>query len=193
MHPSSLVEVAAAPLVEVCRGITSDQFDAPTPCTEYDVRGLLHHLLFWGPSLLGAARNESVPPPAARERDVELVGEDWLPRVEAQTERLVAAWGDKAAWDGMTCVFGDMELPAGMVGGMVMTELVVHGWDLARATGQDAEWSEDVTRQTYALVSETAEMGRQMGAFGPAVPVTETAPTLDRLLGLTGRDPHWTP
>lgn len=68
MQPHSLVAVAAAPTIEIFRGIAPDQLDAPTPCSEYDVRGLINHLLFWGPSLEGAARKELVPPPAEGEQ-----------------------------------------------------------------------------------------------------------------------------
>src|SRR4029077_16537700 len=57
-HLSSAAEAMAA----VARTITDDQLANKTPCTEYDVRALVNHLLFWGPSLAGAGRKESVPP-----------------------------------------------------------------------------------------------------------------------------------
>lgn len=193
MQPHSLVAVAAAPTIEVFRGIAPDRLDAPTPCSEYDVRGLINHLLFWGPSLEGAARKKSVPPPVESERDADLTGSDWAARLEAQTDTIVASWSDPGAWDGVTRMGGPMELPAAMIGGMVLGELVVHGWDLARATGQDPRWSSEVLDLTYDMAAKTAEQGREMGVYGPEVPVPGTAPLLDRILGLTGRDPRWTP
>lgn len=184
---------AARPFVEIVRNVKPDQLANPTPCSEFTVRRLVNHLLFWGPSLVGAARKEPVPPPAESESDVDLAGEGWATALEAQAERTAAAWGEPDAWAGVTRMGGPMELPAELVGGMVAGELVVHGWDLARATGQRSEWDEDVLRYVHGEVARSAELGRSMGIYGPEVAVPADASTLDHLLGLSGRDPGWTP
>lgn len=191
MAGHSLVAAVAATTVETVRAITPDQLGAPTPCQEYDVRRLLNHLHYWGPSLEGAARKEPVAPPAECEQDVDLTGGDWAGRLEVQCDRLVAGWRLPAAWEGTTQMGGPTPLPASMIGGMVVTELVVHGWDLARATGQQPRWDDEVLAFVHEEVARTAEHGREMGVYGPAVPVPGTAPVLDRILGLTGRDPGW--
>jgi uncharacterized protein (TIGR03086 family) len=80
-------------------------------------------------------------------------------------------------------------MPAHMIGGMVLGELVVHGWDLARATGRHSAWNEELLGFLHQEVAKTAEMGREMGVYGPEVPVADTASTLDRTLALTGRNP----
>jgi uncharacterized protein (TIGR03086 family) len=183
---------AAERFTEIVRNVKPDQLANPTPCAEYDVRGLLNHVLFWGPSLVGAARKEQVPPPAAAESDVDLVGEDWAADLVTHAERIGAAWGEPAASTGMTHMGGPTELPAELVAGMVAGELVVHGWDLARATGQRPEWDEDVLRYVYDGAVGYAEQGREMGVFGPEVPAPDTASTLDKLVGVSGRDPAWT-
>ena len=67
-------------MAAVAHTITDDQFTNKTPCTEYDVRALVNHLLFWGPSLAGAGRKESVPQPATSESDVDLAAGDWRGR-----------------------------------------------------------------------------------------------------------------
>jgi uncharacterized protein (TIGR03086 family) len=192
MSNASLIAPAAAPMVEIIHNVKPDQFGARTPCSEYDVRKLVNHLLFWGPSLTGAARREAVAPPSAAEHDVDLTEGDWAARLEAHVDGLVVAWGDPAAWEGMTTMGGPSELPASMVGNMVLGELVVHGWDLARATGQRPTWPEAVTDVAHSSALAMAEQGRQMGIFGPEVPVSATGSTFDRMLGLTGRDPNWT-
>lgn len=186
-----LVAPAAATLIEIVTGIKPDQLDDPTPCAGYDVRRLVNHLLFWGPSLEGAARKETVPPPAATESELDLTGDDWSTALPALLDRIASAWGRPAAWQGATHMGGPTELPAALVGGMVVTELVVHGWDLARATGQDRSWDDDLLHHVHTAVGGFAEQGRQLGVFGPEVPVSHTAPILDRVLGLTGRDPNW--
>lgn len=193
MQGHSLIAMAAAPTVATVRAIRSDQLGAPTPCREYDVRALINHLLFWGPSLEGAARKQAVPPPAASEQDVDLAGGEWADAVVAQIDRLVAAWSELDAWEGTTWMGGPTELPAPTIGGMVLGELVVHGWDLARATGQEPRWNDGVLKYLHREVEQTAEQGRQMGVYGDPVQVPATAAVLDRTLGLTGRDPGWAP
>ncbi|MBL1075866.1 TIGR03086 family protein [Nocardia sp. 2] len=192
MSESDYAALAAAPLLKIIRNITGDQLGNPTPCAEFDVRRLLNHLLFWGPSLEGAARKESVPPPAENEAEVDLLSGDWAAALESQLDRIATAWSAPAAWQGMTHMGSPMELPAPLIGGMVVGELMVHAWDLARATGQDPQWDADLLAYAYRETAATAEQGRQMGIYGPEVPVPETDPLLSRLVGVTGRDPHWT-
>jgi uncharacterized protein (TIGR03086 family) len=188
MSGDQLFKLAAAPVIDVVRAIEPDQLGAQTPCAEFDVRKLLNHLLFWGPSLEGAARKESVPPPAASESEVDLPA-DWQPRLIAHLAKLSGSWSEPAAWQGNTHMGGPTELPASLVGGMVIGEVVVHAWDLATATGQTPEWDEEVLRYIHKEVEAGAQQGRDMGVYGPEVPVPADAPTLHRILGLTGRTP----
>ena len=181
MQEHELIALAAPPTLTVIRGIRTDQLTAPTPCTEFDVRGLLDHLVHWGPALARASRHsDGVPRP----------GGDPL---ERQIELVVAGWSVPDAWQGMTTMGGPHELPAPMIGAMAIGEVVVHGWDLARATGQAVSWDETLLDFLHDEVARTAELGREMQAYGAEVPVPKNAPVLDRMLGLTGRDPHWTP
>lgn len=106
MADLQLATRAAAPLVEIVRNIKPDQLDAPTPCTEYAVRQLVNHLLFWGPSLEGAGRKEPVPAPAASETEVDLTGGDWAADLAAQVGRTADAWSQSTAWEGTTRVVG---------------------------------------------------------------------------------------
>lgn len=191
MSETELVERAAAPMSKLIRSVSPEQLTAPTPCAEFDVRALLNHLLFWGPSLAGAARKQTVDPPAATESEVDLVAGDWSAALDTYLDDLAAAWRDPSAWQGTTHVAGPAELPAPLIGGMVVTELTVHSWDLSRALHLTPAWDDDLLRFAHDHLEATAPMGRDMGAFGPEVPVAPTAPLLDRLLGLSGRDPHW--
>jgi uncharacterized protein (TIGR03086 family) len=188
---SSLLAVAAAPTVDIVRHVTSDQLDAPTPCNEWTVRQLVHHLRRWAPSLASAARKEQVPPSDGSAAD--LVGDGWAARYEAEIDRLVAAWAEPSAWEG-TVSLGGHEMPASVVGGTVLTELVVHGWDLACATGQNPAWPDRLLEYIHShLLTNTIEPGREIGMFGLEVAVPADASALDKLLGLSGRDPNWTP
>lgn len=187
--PAALVAPAARPITEIVRGLSTTTLTRPTPCADFDVHALLQHLLFYGPALEAAGRKETAAPPG----DPDLMAGDWAATLDAQFRGVVAAWGDPVAWDGETRVVGPSPVPAAMVGGMVVGELVVHGWDLGRAVGARPSWDDAVLDYLHGWLESTVGMGRDMGAYGPEVPVPATAAPLDRILGLTGRDPHWTP
>lgn len=182
-----LIGLAAPMTLKIVDGIGS--LDAATPCAGWDMRALVNHLLRWGPVLAGAARKEPVPPGAEADR----TGGDWRGELRAQLEATAAAWSDPAAWEGSTRMGGPMELPADLVGGMVLGELVLHGWDLGRATGVDPSWDGSVSLRVYEELVRTADMGRGMGVYAAEVPVPAGAPPLTRALGLSGRDPSWKP
>lgn len=83
-------------------------------------------------------------------------------------------------------------LPAPVMGDMIVSELTVHGWDLAVATGQRLDPPADLLVHLHATMFASVEQGREMGMYGPQVAVPADAPALDHILGLTGRDPGWT-
>jgi uncharacterized protein (TIGR03086 family) len=69
--------------------------------------------------------------------------------------------------------------------------VVVHSWDLARATGQSYEPDARTLHVVYELVTQQASAEGTPGLFGPSIPVPAEASLLDRFIGLTGRDPRW--
>ncbi|WP_030547114.1 TIGR03086 family metal-binding protein [Streptomyces albus] len=186
---SELLEAAARQAVPVVRSIGDERLGAPTPCADYTVRDLLNHLLH---VVIGfqalAARKEAdfatTPDHLAR------IGDGWRDAFAEETERLAEAWAAPGAEEGRT---GAMDLPARTVGHMILLDLNVHAWDLARATGQGFTPDPDCVRELAGPVAEMAPMGRQYGAFGEPVPVADDAPEFERLLALIGRDPAWTP
>ncbi|MFC4949570.1 TIGR03086 family metal-binding protein [Pseudonocardia sp. GCM10023141] len=177
--PAALVGPAAAPILALTTDLDPALLDRATPCTDFDVRTLLGHIAQWAPVFVAAASKDTATPGAA---DAALAP-DLLARA-------ATAWSDPAAWDG-TASFGADPLPASMIGGMIVGEFVVHGWDLGRALGVELSWPADVLTYLHAEVAGTAELARQMSVYGPEVPVPATAPALDRLLGASGRDPRW--
>lgn len=189
MSRDQLIDKAVATASEVVGNIKPDQLDAPTPCTEFDVRGLLNHLLFWGPSLNAAARKDPVPPPADSEADVDLTAGDWAADLAAVLRDRADAWREPSAWEGTTTLGSPQEMPAEVIGALVLGETVVHTWDLARATGQAASWDAELLEFVHADLLQTAQMGRDMGIYGPEVPVASDAPLIERIVGLTGRTP----
>jgi uncharacterized protein (TIGR03086 family) len=188
-----LLHAAAAPHAALVHAAARSALDTPTPCRDWDLRALVNHLLYWTPVLAAAGRHEAPTPAAPTEGEADLVIGNWAATLDAHREDLVAAWSEPAAWDGEVSMGGPNPLPAEMVGGIVLCELVLHGWDLGRTLGQRPEWPEDVLAGTLATVDRLAPQGRAMGAFGPEVAAPADAPTLERVVALSGRDPGWAP
>ena len=111
--------------------------------------------------------------------------------IPARLRAVGEAWQDPDAWTGMTAA-GGVDLPGEVAGGVALDELVIHGWDLAKATGQDAGYDGPGLDSVFAMVSHFRADGAE-GLFGPPVDVPEDAPLFDRILGLTGRNPAWEP
>ena len=84
-----------------------------------------------------------------------------------------------------------MDMPGEAVGVVGLTEVVIHGWDLARATGQTYDVDPAIAEAVLANVAQFAAQGPVDGLFGPAVPIGDDAPVLDRIIALSGRDPAW--
>ena len=84
---------------------------------------------------------------------------------------------------------GGVDFPAEVGGIVALTEVVIHGWDIATATGQDYDVDPATLEAVLPHVTATAEQGPVEGLFGPAVPVADDAPMLDRVIALSGRDP----
>lgn len=188
--PALLIGTAAAPHAALVRAATRAPLDSPTPCGSWDLHALLGHLLHWTPVLADAGGRAPVTPP---DESADPVTGDWADTLNAARDRLADTWANPAAWDGTVSLGGPDPLPAPMIGGMVLGELVLHGWDLGRALDLEPEWPEDVLAAALGAMEGMAEQGREMGVFGPEVPVGAGASTLDRVVAVSGRDPRWSP
>ena len=190
---------ATGALADIIRGVRDDRLGAPTPCSNTTVGELLDHI----DSLcaaFAAAANKSFREDGGRAPvpDASRLGTDWRQRLSARLDELAQAWQPATAWTGMTQAGGN-ELPAEIAGSAALDEVIVHGWDLAVATGQpfpsDDPALAEALQTSYAWVRSVVEQSPHAspGLFGPPVPVPDDAPLLDQLLGLTGRHPSWRP
>lgn len=182
---------AAAQLAAVVRGIREDDLLQPTPSADYLVGDLLEHVDGLSAGLIATARKEPVPEEELRDGDRSLLRPGWGDRIEAQLDELVQAWAEPVAWTGAT-IQGGVELPASMAGMFVLDEIVVHGWELARATGQPFESRDEDVQALIDFLETLPPMDESEGLFAPPVPVAHSAPAQDRLIAMTERDPSWT-
>ena len=185
---------AAVRMAELISNIDDDALGRPTPCADTSLGDLLDHVGGLARAFTSAARKEDLPAEQQQpSADASKLGDDWRDRIPAAVNELAEAWRDPGAWTGMTQA-GGREMPGEVAGVVALDELVLHGWDIARAGGQPYECDEQSLEGVHQFVQQfsTPETADQReGLFGPVVPVADDAPLLDRVLGLSGRHPNW--
>jgi uncharacterized protein (TIGR03086 family) len=173
-------------------GVRDDGLAAPTPCGSYSVRELLGHLLDLAGAFTDAARKDLG---AGTDRNpgesLPRLPEDWRERLPVQLDEMAAAWRSEAAWEGDTRA-GGVDLPGSVAGIVAINELVLHGWDLARATGQEYRGDPAALEASVGMLSQAGPAERSP-IFGPPVEVSDEASLLERAVALGGRRPDWSP
>jgi uncharacterized protein (TIGR03086 family) len=172
-------------------GVTGDQWQLPTPCADWTVRQLLNHLVGGNRLFTRVLSGEPLPPAEQLGRRA---GEDHLGDDPA------AAWRTSAAalldaFRGPGVLERTHTVPAGTLPGpavlhLRIVETLVHGWDLARATGQQPPFPDELAERELAFSTDLLGRlpeGRQ--PFGPSRPADDDAPAIDRLAALLGRSP----
>lgn len=189
-----VLPAAAAATTAVVQTLPADATDPlwsrPTPCTGWDVRRLLSHLVaehLWAPRLLAGESMADV----GDAYDGDVLGVDppaaWQ---EAITASLLA-WAEVDDED------VEIQMSYGPAtrqeyARQMLVDLVVHGWDLARATGQSYEPAEPAVQAVLDYEGPRLSSGDGWpGVFAKAVPVPPGSELLDRAVALTGRDPGW--
>ena len=197
-EPDNAVDLgpAARRLADLVANVKDDALDRPTPCPAYKLGDLLEHAGGMALAFAAAGRKErNAYTEMAGAGDASRLGDDWRERIPRDLTALAQVWAEPAAWTGMTRIAGD-DSPAAVVGLVLADELAVHGWDVARASGQAFACEPDILdaalRFLQMFASPEAPAGPEV-AFGPARVLLEEAPLLDRVVGMAGRDPGWSP
>lgn len=173
---------------EIVAGVSPDQMELSTPCEEWDVRELLNHLVGGNRTYAGIP-TRNVHRRAAGE---DVIGNDPLAAYRSSAADLKQAWSDPRFLDEilpshLSERLGD--LPGRAWLNLHLVEVATHGWDLARATGQQTDFDPEVV-QSALVFAETVLGNRIPGSpFHPKVEVGEDAPAIDRLAASLGRNP----
>jgi len=179
---------AMAQTEAIVAAIEPSQLGLPTPCAEYDVRALLSHIVGGlnrvaivgegGDALARPARADGVP------------DDGWPAAYQAASQRARQAWADDAKLDAL------VEVPWGKIPGRFaiagyIQEILTHGWDLAKATGQPTE--RDPELAFFALAGAKRILPPEARGddipFGPVVPVPPDAAPYAQLAAWLGRQP----
>jgi uncharacterized protein (TIGR03086 family) len=167
----------------VVEQVPDDAWQRPTPCTEWDARALVEHVIGFHEFLvlrpLGLRAHRPRSGPAAR----------W----HATETALRHAHADSAALEEPAETFdGARRRPADVLDALA-ADTLIHTWDLARAVGAPDRLDRALCERSYDDAVSSAATRAESGLYGPPVPVAGDADLQDRLLGLTGRDPAWRP
>jgi uncharacterized protein (TIGR03086 family) len=190
------LEPATQRMADLISGLPDELLDGRTPCAAYTLGDLIDHV--GGLTLaFTAAATKATGDIGSQQAsgDAARLGDDWRTRIPRDLTALAEAWRDPAAWTGMTRA-GGIDLPGEVAGLVALDELVIHGWDVARASGQAYDCDRRLLEAVHGFVAQFAGPGQEAARerlFGPVVQVSDDAPLLERVVGLTGRDPAWSP
>lgn len=193
--PNPDLHEPAARMARLLEAVPDDALDAPTPCPDLRLGGLIDHVGTFVQVFLATASKDlgerTAKPPEPSGSNLE---PGWRARITAELEALADAWDAPDAWDGMSQA-GGIDLPGAVAGRIALDELVVHGWDVAKVLGEPFECDDELLAEVAGAVRQFRDGndGEIPGLFGPVVPVADDAPLLHQVLGLTGRDPGWSP
>ena len=154
----------------------AQDLDAATPCPDWRVRDLLNHMLDTQRYFAAAARGEKASPPAPTPPS--LLTDDPSADFDRATSEVTDAYSQEGVLD-----------RTGPALGIAFSDQLLHGWDLARATNQDATMPDGLPEAAYDSIHGRFTDEQRKGVFAPEIPVGADATPQQRLLAYTGRDP----
>ncbi|MFG1793857.1 TIGR03086 family metal-binding protein [Nocardia sp. NPDC049149] len=162
---------------ELLVAVRAEQWNAPTPCSAWNVRGVVDHLV--GVNLTFAALVEGGPMPA---RDGEHLGDDPIEAYRTSTASMLAAFARPGVLErDFSGATGADRLR------LRLADLITHGWDLAQATGIPVELPDELAEQSLFFLEGQLAMRPRGAQFADAQPVDAAASALDRLAAFAGR------
>jgi uncharacterized protein (TIGR03086 family) len=154
----------------------TDKLDATTPCDEWNVRKLMNHMLETQRYFVSAALGNDASPPSPH--PLEILGDDPVADFEHARSETLSTFGD----DGVIEKTGPSL-------GIAFSDQLLHGWDLAQATGQDATMPDGLPEAAYEMIHGRFTDEQRKGIFKSEVTVAPNASAQAKLLGYTGRNP----
>ena len=169
----------------VVAGMSADQLDLRTPDADWDVRALLNHVVggnLWAAELAAGRTIEQV----GDRLDGDVIGADPRAAYDRSAKAAAAVFEAPGALDA-PCAVSYGPVPGSVYAGHRFVDVLIHGWDLAQATGQDGTLDAGLVDACTEILEPQVEAFRAAGAIGPAVPTAPGASPQTRLLGMLGR------
>jgi uncharacterized protein (TIGR03086 family) len=185
-----LMSAAGTTVAAAIRAGAHTDLPAPTPCRDWDLRTLTRHFVGTSGAFVRAGRTGGLDPEDPWGTNAVLDESGWADQLAGQVEAMGEAWSRPEAWTGS---IEGARMPAPAVGELGLIELMLHGWDVARACGQTLDVPDELGVEVLRCLEPTLEQGRQFDVYGTPVRVPESAPAFIRALALSGRDPDWRP
>jgi uncharacterized protein (TIGR03086 family) len=165
--------------------VRDEQWTSSTPCTDWDVHALVNHVVYenlWMPPLLEGKTIEEV----GDRFEGDMLGDDPKQSWKAASEDAANAAAQPGALERTVHLsFGDF--PGDGYVSQVLSDHVIHAWDLARGIGADDRLDSELVQFAYDFLEPQAEAWRSGGAFGERVQVDDSADTQTKLLAMAGR------
>jgi uncharacterized protein (TIGR03086 family) len=170
---------------KIVSGVTTDQLDAPTPCSEWPLRTLLSHMTGVVVNMgRGASGSELLP----SVEDFEIEPDDLASQFRTESDRTLAAWRTRGDDDEVNVGAGPM--PAKVALAINVLDTATHSWDVARCTGQDANLPDPVAVAALACAHQiVSDEIRSFAGFAPAVSTGPDASPTEQLVAFLGRKP----
>lgn len=170
-------------------GAVDDRWDARTPCSDWDVRALVNHVVgedLWTVPLMGGATVEEV----GGRFDGDVLGDDPVATGQVAGEAAIEAAAEGLAANRTVHLsFGDF--PAAEYAYQLAADHLIHGWDLAAAIGSDRRLDPELINAVAEWFAEREELYRSAGAIAERPPGDPPSDPQDRLLQAFGRQPEW--
>ncbi len=185
MEQVKALEAALQNTTRLVQGIGDDQWENTTPCEKWNVRQLVTHTAGVMANFANGAANQ---PPAGDPDDFDLGADPGATMVELMA-RNVAAWTERGELESNISL-GENEFPGAVGFNINMLDAYVHGWDIAQATGQEAELDDELCATLLEFSRGLLpEAPREGDAFSAVVPTAADAAPQQALLGYLGRQP----
>ena len=181
---------AMASAARIVNGVRAGQWHDPTPCTEWDLRVLVNHMTYenlWAAELFPGRTMAEV----GDRFEGDVVGDDPIGAFNRSVEGATAAVSAAGAMEAVCHLsFGDV--PGSQYAEQLFAEMLVHGWDVAKASRQDAAMDTVLVDVGLPVAEEAMRMAAGSDALAAPVAVAD-APAQTRLLALLGRRDDWAP
>lgn len=180
-HNAVGLEIVLNGFGDLFAGVSAEQWAAPTPCPDWDVRALVNHVVMGQQVFTAALHGRERPDVAA-----DYLGSDPVSAFRESSETLLTAFDLDAVMSKTIKVpFG--EIPGQGAAMLRMVEGLVHGWDLAQATGQTTRFPEELAGTGLVFTQNTIGAIPREGRFGAEQSAASDAPALEQLAALLGR------